>query len=214
MNQSTLTPEKLESLAAVSRDRARLIDLSATIHDNRLAVVDFVLYSYYQRVRARYQEELNRFPTLPSNRPEKVQVTPPASRDRARLFVDIGSVWTRSSMLMSDMLTARGATYVHVLQPNQYYSARRFSKNEAKTALTDRSPYKQSVEQGYPVLQETARPVFHGTTIRFFDATAVLDPEPAPVYLDDCCHYTVTRRGVLAEFIADAILRMPGSWNN
>ena len=95
VNQSTLTPEKLESLAAIFRDRARLIDLSGTIRGNRIAAIDFVLNSYHGRILARYVRELGRFANLPSNPRENtlVQLTPPvATRDRAKLFTDMAAL--------------------------------------------------------------------------------------------------------------------------
>lgn len=216
VNQSTLTPEKLESLVAVFRDRARLIDLSRAIRDNRSAAIDFVLNAYYGYVRGRYTRELSRFANLPSNQPENslVRVTPPvAPREPVTLFQDIASVWTRSSLLMRELLASRGAAYVHVLQPNQYYTARTFSAAGAATALTAKSPYKQSVERGYPLLQAAGRSVLRKNGVAFFDASGVLDREPSPVYLDDCCHYTVVGNRVLADFIAASILGTSGPWH-
>jgi hypothetical protein len=215
VNQSTLTPEKVESLAAIFRDRARLIDVRDTMRSNRMAAIDVVLNAYYTRVRGRYTEELSRFDALPSNPPQSalVQLTPSvATRDRAALFTDIAAIWTRSSMLMRDLLATRGAAYVHFLQPNQYYTKRQFSRAEAATALSDKSPYRRSVEQGYPVLQTAARSALAESGVSFFDATRVLDREPAPVYLDECCHYTVAGNRVLADFIAASILDTPGPW--
>jgi hypothetical protein len=40
----------------------------------------------------------------------------------------------------------------------------------------------------------------------FVDATGVFDREPAPVYEDDCCHYTRLGNERLAELIASEIV--------
>ncbi|MBI3049590.1 MAG: hypothetical protein HYY76_14900 [Acidobacteria bacterium] len=215
VNQSALTPQKLESLAAIFRDRRRLAALTDRIAANRIASVDFALDRYYRRVLDRYTRELGRFATLPSNPPENplIQATPPVRpKDRAALFAEIADIWAQSSRLMHEMLDARGAVYVHVLQPNQYYTSRRFSKAEAATALSDASPYKPSVEQGYPLLAAAGASQLRARNVRFFDATRVLDGEPAPVYMDNCCHYTLTGNYLLAEFIAASILNGPGPW--
>ena len=217
VNQSALTPQKLASLAAIFRDRQRLGDLTGTLGATRIAAVHFVLDRYYRLVLDRYTRELGRFSGLPSNPAENplVQATPPiAPRDRAALFADIAGMWARSSRLMHEMLAARGASYVHVLQPNQYYSMRRFSAAEAATALSDTSPYKRSVEQGYPALVAAAESELRAGNVRFLDATRVLDPEPAPVYMDNCCHYTRAGNYRLADFIAASILAGPGPWRN
>lgn len=216
VNQSTLTPAKLESLAAIVRDRRRLADLDGTMRRNRSAAIDLVLSAYSRRVRTRYVQELARYDSLPSNPSTNslIQLTPPvASRDRERLFTDIAALWARSSMLMRDMLVPRGAAYVHILQPNQYATERRFTAAEAAIALNDVSPYKSNVEQGYPVLQAAARTSLLTNGVSFFDATHVLDSEPSAVYIDDCCHYNLRGNRLLADFVAASILKTPGPWN-
>lgn len=216
VNQSSLTPQKLESLAAIVRDRERLARLSAALEANRIAAVNAVLDWYRTRLLNGYTRELGRFANLPSNPPTNslVQVTPPAApRDRAVLFADIAAMWAQSSLLMHEMLAARGAVYVHVLQPNQYFSARRFSAEEAATALSDASPYKRSVEAGYPLLVTAGETELRARHVRFVDATRALDGAPVPVYMDNCCHYTLAGNHLLADFIAAAILGAPGPWS-
>ena len=41
----------------------------------------------------------------------------------------------------------------------------------------------------------------------------LFDNEPAPVYIDDCCHYTLVGYGHLADFIAASTLKSPGPWS-
>lgn len=215
INQSTLTPDKLASLAALTRDRASLVELDAAMRDTPSAAVHALLGWYSGRVRARYEQELLRYDSLPSN-PETrtlVQVTPPvAVRDRAALVSDMAAAWARSSILMRDALAARGGVYLHVLQPNQYYTSRRFSAAEAAAALNDASPYKRSVEEAYPALQAAAQSMLVSNRVAFFDATRVLDDDPARVYIDDCCHYTERGNHLLAEFIAKSLLGTRGPW--
>ena len=215
INQSALTPQKLESLAAIVRDRERLAELTRMLEGNRIASVHLVLDWRHRRLTDRYTRELGRFATLPSNPPASplVQATPPlVPRDHPALLADIAALWARSSRLMHEMLAARGAIYAHVLQPNQYFSMRRFSAVEAATALSDASPYKRSVEDGYPLLVAAGRSELTAQNVRFFDATRVLDREAEPVYMDNCCHYTRLGNHVLAEFIATSILSTPGPW--
>jgi hypothetical protein len=215
VNQSALTSQKLESLATIFRDRQRLLDLTDTIRGNRIASVNVVLDWYYRWVLAHYVRELGRFSNLPSNPPENalIQATPPvARREGAALLTDIAAVWTRSSILMNEMLAARGVPYFHVLQPNQYYTTRAFSEAEAATALSEASPYRKSIEAGYPVLVRAAESEFPKRNVRFLDATRVLDREPAPVYIDNCCHYTLAGNNLLADFIAASVLGAPGPW--
>jgi hypothetical protein len=216
VNQSTLTPEKLETLAAIFRYRRRLLNLTDRIGRNRIASVNFVLDHYYQMVLNRYVGELGRFANLPSNPPDNafVQVTPSVrTREPAALYTDIASTWRDASVLMKDMLAERNATYFHFLQPNQYYTARKFSEAEAAVALNEASPFKKSVEGGYATMV-AAGSTLAQRDVRFFDATQVFDRNPAQMYMDDCCHYTQAGNYALAVVIAASILSTPGPWRD
>ena len=208
VNQSALTPDKLDTLAAIFRDRRRLIALQETIARNRVASINVVLDVYYSRLRDRYVRELGRFSTLPANPIDNafVQTAPPTRvRDGEAVFADIATVWAQSSIEMHELLAARNVPYYHFLQPNQYYGARRFTDAERTTARNDASPYKRSVEKGYPALIMAAA-TLRQRGVRFFDTTRALDREAAPMYIDDCCHYTVAGNRALADAVGAAIL--------
>lgn len=214
INQSALTPEKLSSLAAIVNGRRRLTELIQSIRSNRIAAVNFVLERMYERALDEYSRELGRFSNLPSNPPENalVQMSRSDAGAHAAPFSAIAEGWTAASILMRDMLAARGAGYFHFLQPNQYQTTRRFSDAEAAVALSEASPYKNSVEQGYPVMRAAAKAQLTPRGVAFFDATQVFDAEPEPVYMDNCCHYTLVGNDRLAAFVAASILSAPGPW--
>src|SRR5207244_8940794 len=107
--------------------------------------------------------------------------------------------WRAASLLMQQMLAARGVPYIHVLQPNQYYTSRAFSDEERKVALNDASPFKPGAARGYPFLEKALEP-------GAFNAVHVFDNERAPMYVDDCCHCSVGGNRLLADFIASAVL--------
>lgn len=214
VNRSALTPEKLESLAAIFHDRRTLVDLAGTIAANRSAAVHAVLDWYYGRVSARYSLELGRFSNLPANPPENalIQATPPTrERESPAVYSDIAGMWSGASLLMDQMVEARGGAYFHVLQPNQYFTTRRFGSAEAAIAINNASPYKTSIEEGYPALMAAA-PALTDAGVAFVDATSVFDRLDAAVYMDDCCHYTLEGNRALADLIAASILATPGPW--
>ena len=205
VDQATLTPDKLQSLAAIERDKARLNSLSERMQQTRLATVNVVLERIYRRTSNDYYAEMGRFANLPSNPRGNSLVQPTASvRNReGTLFEDIARNWVASSRLMNQMLAERAVPYFHFLQPNQYYGTRVFSPEEAKVALNDASPFKASTEQGYPALERESAAL---SGIRFFSAVHAFDDERAPVYMDNCCHYTVVGNNRLADFMAARIL--------
>ncbi|MBM3821073.1 MAG: hypothetical protein FJW14_18945 [Acidimicrobiia bacterium] len=215
INQSALTPDKLDSLSAIVSGRRRLTELTARMRSNRIATVNAVLERMYQRGFDDYTRQLGRFSNLPSNPPANalVQVaTAPKDASHAPSAAALAATWTSGSRLMHDMLTARGAAYVHVLQPNQYWTRRRFSEAEAAVALNEASPYRNSVAEAYPALVAAAKSDLTARGVAFLDATGVFDDEPSPVYLDNCCHYTRVGNERLADVIAQSILGAAGPW--
>jgi hypothetical protein len=214
VNRSALTPEKLASLAAIFRDRQTLVELAGRIAANRSAAVHLVLDRYHARVSARYSRELGRFSNLPANPPENalIQATPSTQeREGPAVFADIAEMWSGASLLMDQMVEARGGAYFHVLQPNQYFTTRQFDPAEAATAVNQASPYKTSVEHGYPALIAAARKLTDAG-VMFVDATSAFDQVDAAVYMDDCCHYTLAGNRALADLMAASILAAPGPW--
>src|SRR5262245_16648691 len=207
---STLTPDKLRSLASIDRYQQRMNNVAGALRRNRIASINFVLEQYQRILSNRYQAEVATFAGLPSNPGghSVITVTPTVpGRDRTLLFEDIARTWISASMLMNALLSPRSVPYFHFLQPNQYYSTRTFGDEEARAVLSDASPYKKSVEKGYPVLVAQSHALAARTdAMRFFDATHIFDREAAPVYMDNCCHYTLVGNRILADFIADSIL--------
>jgi hypothetical protein len=216
VDRASLTPEKLRSLNAIEEYKERINQLVARLGTTRSAALHFALDRLYRSARRSYQQELGRFANLPSNSTTTSLILPTRpvkTRTEATVFEDIASSWIRSSMSMNALLAARGIPYVQVLQPNQYHTTRRFSPEEAKIALSANSPFKTGVERGYPLLLKAADAAHLSKSITFLDATHLFDTEPLPVYMDDCCHYTLKGNHLLADFIAKGVLASSGPWS-
>jgi hypothetical protein len=214
VNQATLTPEKLQSLAAISQYKERINYLVGRLQQNRIAAINFALERLHQSATASYRAERARFNSLPSNPSEAsvILATPSVTaRDETRALADAANGWSEASALMHTMLAARGVPYVHVLQPNQYFTTRSFSAEEAKVARSDASPFKKAAEAGYPVLVAESEGL--RARVNFLNATGIFDREPAAVYIDDCCHYTLRGNQLLGAAIAKQILSSKGPWN-
>ena len=100
---------------------------------------------------------------------------------------------------MNQLLELSGVPYFHVLQPNQYYTTRVFTDEAKKIAFNDGSPFKPGAQRGYPLLEKALEP-------GALNALHIFDKVPDPVYVDDCCHYTVAGNRLLADFVANAVL--------
>jgi hypothetical protein len=212
---TTMTAEKLQSLTAIEGHRARMNTVAARLNATRFAAVFVPLERYYRVVEARYASERVRFASLPPAAAggSALHITPRIARGGAdRFFDEVAQLWLRASDTMRDALARHGAAYVHVLQPNQYFTKRRFGADEEKVALNSASPFKPGAEQGYPKLLAAIAPKDGSARPRVFDATALFDAEPAAVYVDDCCHYTLRGNELLADFVARAVVATRPDW--
>jgi hypothetical protein len=208
INGASLTADSVESLAKVQSYRARVNRLADRVNHARSAALYLIWARLHTVAQRNYRAEVQRFDTTAgASTTPLVRVTPKTrERQGADLWQDIAANWVRASVLMQEMLAARGVPYVHVLQPNQYFTTRPFSTEEAAVALAADSPFKPGAEQGYPYLE---RAIASGELARAgivaLDGVHLFDGERAPVYIDNCCHYT--RRGyeILADAIATAV---------
>jgi len=209
MEQSALTPEKLEALARINQTKLQLNGLAEKINGTPLASVGFVLEQYYQWKLGQYRQALHRFDALeagPSGssllflKPDERELSDPL------LFGQIAGHWAKSSVMMDRTLAGEGAVYYHFLQPNQYYSNKAFSAKEAAQALEQEHPYYSTlVQAGYPYLIERIGMV-EAAGVFFFNAVPIFDRETEIVYIDNCCHYNQRGNEILADFIATTIL--------
>ena len=210
IDRETMTPARVYSLARISAYKERLNSLAAAMRRARFAAVHFALDRYYVFTMNRYQQEVAAFDALPTNPPTAsvLLLTPPVKpRGTADVvYEDVAAGWAAASSLMHDLLAARGVAYLHVLQPNQYFTRRTFSPPEARVALNENQPFKRVVEMGYPALRRATESL--AAREELLDATTAFDGETAAVYEDDCCHYNDRGNAVLAEQVARRILEM------
>ena len=213
---ATLTSEKVRSLAAIDAHRQRMNSVASWLSRTRFASIFVVLERYYRIEEARYQAERVRFAALPSAGAagqSALFITPSIARGEKPLFDEIADLWLRGSIAMHDALAAQGLPYVHVLQPNQYVGNRRFGAEEARIALNPESPFKRGAEHGYPRLTAALRALpAPANGWQIVDATHAFDTEPAPVYVDDCCHYTARGNEILADVVLGAVLASRPEW--
>ena len=212
IDQTTLTPARVQALARISVYKDRLNRLAGRMRRNGIAAAHVALDRYYVFTMNRYQAETAAYDALPSNPPASsiLLLTPPVRKrdDPGAVYEDIASGWTSASLLMHDLLAARGVPYLHVLQPNQYFTRRPFGPEEARVALNNGTPFKRAVEDGYPALERKVSTL--SGKEQFLDGTSAFDRETAAVYEDDCCHYTDRGYASLAEFIGERAVVVSG----
>jgi hypothetical protein len=208
IDQSTLTDDRIEALASITRSKAQLERISARVENARLASAWFLWQQIYRIQSASLDRQQVAFQELTAGDTghSMMAIYPPREElPGADLYEQIATEWADASILMHTLLQSRGIPYFHFLQPNQYVSQKFFSPEEQRTALTEGHPYRAGAELGYPaLLAQEARLVQSG--VAFHSAVAIFDDEPGTLYIDDCCHFNALGNEILADFIADAIL--------
>ena len=114
-------------------------------------------------------------------------------------------LWLGSAVMMQQICNARGIPYLEIIQPNQYFSKKKFSKKEKKLALNESSPYREAIERGYPYLPDLVRRM-QQKGVNVTSAVDIFDKIQVPTYSDSCCHYNQTGNDILANRVAELII--------
>jgi len=127
--------------------------------------------------------------------PQKSGTTPTEAIDRSV------EEWERSSILMSRMLRGLNIPYLHVLQPNQYFSKKPFSPEEARVAFAWDQWFAEPTRDGYQRLDEEGKNLVK-EGVDFLSAVHIYDNVAEPLYTDNCCHTNRVGLLLLGRFIA------------
>jgi len=119
-------------------------------------------------------------------------------------------LWRRGSAELARLAASHGASYLHALQPNQYFASKRaFTAWERENIFAEVGhDYRRHAEAGEPLLRDAGRALAR-SGVAFVDLTGVLDGEPETVYRDRCCHlnergYRLVARGIAEQLGAEA----------
>jgi hypothetical protein len=210
VDYTSLTPEKLEMLSKINLHKSKFNNLVEMLNNNsNLASVNFVEEQFYQLIKSRYEAEVFAFQANSSNSsatsPSLIYLNPSREMEELELFNQSAELWVNASILMNQLSVANKMVYFHFIQPNQYFSNKTFSQEEAKIAINPSSPYYRFVRNGYPVLVERFDELKQNG-VNFYSAIEVFDNVTENVYADDCCHVNRLGNEIMADFIANNIL--------
>ena len=132
---------------------------------------------------------------------ERLGLDLPVRISDAQIFPALFDLWLRSSQQMRVLTEAQQIRYLHVIQPNQYYSKHPFTPHEREIALAkdETIGYRQGVELGYALLTSRSAVLKENGIV---SAIGLFDTVSDEVYSDSCCHYTATGETLFARFIA------------
>jgi hypothetical protein len=113
---------------------------------------------------------------------------------------DLFDLWLRSSRAMRALAAAGATRYLHVVQPNQYFSRHRFSEHERRIAVSTSLP--TGLDRGYALIEQRMPELAKLDIVSAIDLFDAVDGE---VYADDCCHFNGRGETLFAEYVAKEI---------
>lgn len=138
-----------------------------------------------------------------------VQLVPAASNNFDEVIPRIAALWFNSSVAMSRMTAPAGIPYLHVLQPNQYFSKKVLSSKETEWAVRGAPtvPLAQVVPQAYEAFLAYS-PKLAAQGVAFVDATPIYDAVADTIFVDWCCHVNERGNAAVGDLIEAKMIEM------
>ncbi len=210
VNQGNVDVERLAALLQIAKTKQAVQNIKNRMERNYSAGLNlfFSAVSHYREteyIKAVIKgDTMNRKPAIDS-RASIIQINRLSQSTTSKNeFESMAQFWARCSILIQQLLESQDVGYLHVLQPNQYFSRRSF-KNEELSAIDNDSPYKPGAEQGYPFLLGQIDNL-QRAGVHFANLTGIFDIEPRIIYSDSCCHYNQLGNDLLAAKIAQDMI--------
>lgn len=204
LSSNPWTNGKIRRFVEGDRERARITDLRFRAKNTPSASIRLALEGW-AAILERQQRGLDEgfgHITYPGRGKSALFLAQPRSGETTPGLKSMIEGWSRSSELMQDIARSHRSVYMHVVQPNQYYSRRKFSSEEIADRLSS-DRYRNYVREGYPLLElEAAELRRRGVAV--YSAFGVLD-DVEHAYSDNCCHYSDRGNEALLTFIGRGI---------
>ncbi|MCB9913525.1 MAG: hypothetical protein H6828_00080 [Planctomycetes bacterium] len=125
-----------------------------------------------------------------------------SARDAAVVCV---KSWRECSLQTWHLCAANGATFVHVLQPTLHDEGAKPLSDEERESCAMPAEWIEGTRIGYPLLRQAGKSLVHEGA-PFYDASGLFADAPQTLYYD-ACHFGEEGCALLADFVADAVLR-------
>ncbi len=206
VEKDALSLEQIEIFASAKRRQKGLEILELRTAGARFAAAWLVFEARRQLAARRYSSVAAKLAEGGESRGQAlISVNAwPSATEPDDPFEFFSSVWMEASVLMNNILRGQGVPYLHVIQPNQYFSKKTFSEGEKRGAVSSDSPYSKGARTGYPYLLERI-PAMRSRGVSVVSAVELFDAETETIYADNCCHFNQVGNEILADFIASHI---------
>ena len=210
IEQPSLTPEFLNALLETKQTKQSIQKTDSMIRNTRSAALFVLLKAYHQKKKLAYWEAVNVFEKMTTESKKTNLVIINKARNPQpgiNLFSEMTDIWMNSSLLMHSLLNGKKIPYLHVIQPNQYFSKKVLSNEEKTFAVWEKSPYKDPIENGYSFLVDRI-PIMRSKGVPIISGVNLFEDISETIYSDSCCHLNQLGNEILADFIADKMIAM------
>jgi len=199
-NQIELTAEILRLRRSITNSRSTLGNLPVLRHSALVQAAWGTSVLAGERQAIALEEELRE---ESENESDQTVFTLPdpclGQEDGCRQL--IAELWRKSSAQMQALAGDSGASYLHVLQPNQYVDGSKpMNAEELATAWKPQRPWSQAAASGYPFLQKAGLKLA-ADGAAFHDLSLIFQSHQETIYRDVCCHYNDHGYEILAREI-------------
>jgi hypothetical protein len=204
-----LSREELALTLEVINQRDRLASSARSLSTSRTATGYLVTWLSAKSAERSYRKLLVDLDESRSSRGRSdqsyMQIPGVMALGEDEAFEGMVALWSRSSVMMKQLLDQRKIPYFQFLQPNQYAKTGRvMGKEERAVAFNETSPLRPGAVKGYPLLlDEITR--LRQAGVNVFSAVEVFDTISEPVYVDNCCHYNEAGNLAFGNYVADTI---------
>lgn len=207
-----LTREELELTLEVVNKRDRLASSIRSLGASRTATGYVLTWLWAQNAMRSYRKQLVDLDQshVSSGRSDQsyMQIPGVMALGEDEAFEAMVALWSRSSLMMKQLLDQRKIPYFQFLQPNQYVKTRRvLGKEERAVAFSEASPFLPGTLKGYPLLLDEITNL-RQAGVNVFSAVEVFDSISEPVYLDNCCHYNKVGNLAFGNYVANSIAQI------
>ncbi len=133
-----------------------------------------------------------------------------AQGDFADNLASLAEMWAGASIQMAAIARQMDAIYLHVLQPNQYFSNKNFTEEELldfNVLGEGDAPLATIVPMAYRAFLAHSGYI-QSNSVNFINATGIFDEVEGSIYHDWCCHFNEPGFEILDLVIQYAILRL------
>lgn len=210
LNKSSLTLQHLDGIQSIRKLESRIAQIEQRMLRNKSAVAHLVLNIFHRRTCMNHFNVKQNLKLLSKSSKgtdwfHLLELAKPYTPNES--LEQIFELWQNSSITMQRLANSSDIPYLEVVQPNQYFTPRKFSAKEKTIALSDLSPYKEVVEICYPYI-ETHVNSMQEKGVHVISAVDIFDTTEELVYSDNTCHYNQIGNDILADFIANQIIAL------